>query len=690
MNDVTAAKLAEALNNCANEPVHIPGTIQPHGYLLAFSADFSAVVAVSDGVQKLLNAEPADIFNSTPADLLPSSLFEGVNNALKRLKHGVPNWSFDCHLAEAEPKNCFCTCYLSDSIVILEVEPVVRRPPDDYIAEITDQLDRLRETTTVQETLEQLTKSVAVLSGYERILVYRFDNNWNGEVIAEHRTAEDIHSYLGHSFPASDIPSQVRALYQKNVLRDIVDATASPAKILLNPDIEHSAKLNLTAGVLRGVSPIHLKYLANMGVKRALSVAMFEDTKLWGLLSCHGLEPSQVHPYQRHAIKALVAVAKERMLLQRQYAAERFYAATEESRKALLDPQKEIMAPDELLSAEGDRWLKLFNVESVALVHGRQTTVVGEDCDKSVLVDAANWLVDKHSATGLFSTSELAATKLEAVFAETDFCGLLAVALPYDRSKTGWLLFLRKEVLEVRNWAGHPEKTTIEHYKGVDVLSPRKSFASWQEIVRGKSREWQREEKQAARFLAEDLAIGASAYQIEQLNEKLKKANKRLKHLVHTDALTQIWNRYHLEQSVDEQIAVAKRYDRCLSVIIFDIDNFKGVNDTYGHDIGDTVLQNLALSIEDEMRDGDIFGRWGGEEFLILAIESDLEDAEKLAERLRKKLLSVEFEKAGTITASFGVAEMQEGDTRSSLIKRADEALYKAKNSGRNRVVSAG
>ncbi len=690
MSKLTAAKLAEALNNCANEPVHIPGTIQPHGYLLAFTSDLSRAIAVSEGIENLLDVSADDLFNSEPAERLPQALYESLDNARKKLKTGAPNWSFDCIFNDRPPKNFFCTCYLSDSRLVLEIEPVERRPADDYIAEVTHQLDRLREAATVQETLEQLTKSVTILSGYERVLVYRFDNNWNGQVVAEHRTIEDIHSYLGHSFPASDIPAQVRALYQKNVMRDIVDATASSVAIQINPAVEQKSPLDLTNGVLRGVSPIHLKYLANMGVKRALSVALFEDTKLWGLLSCHGLDQTQVHPYQRHAIKALVAVANERMLLQRQYAAERFYAATEESRKALLDPKKEIMAPDELLSAEGERWLKLFNVESVALVHGRQTTVVGQRCDKSMLIKAANWLVEAHSATGLFSTSELASTKIASAFADSQFCGLLAVALPYDRSKTGWLLFLRKEVLVERNWAGHPEKTAIEQYKGMDVLSPRESFASWQEIVRGKSTEWQREEKQAARFLAEDLAIGASAYQIEQLNEKLKKANKRLKHLVHTDALTQIWNRYHLEQSVDEQIEVAKRYDRDLSVIIFDIDNFKDVNDTYGHDIGDMVLQNLSRTIENEMRDGDIFGRWGGEEFLILAIESDLDDAEKIAERMRKKLQSVEFEKVGKITASFGVAELQEGDTRSSLIKRADEALYKAKNKGRNRVSSAG
>ncbi|MDX1705464.1 diguanylate cyclase [Pseudidiomarina sp.] len=688
MSDISAEQLAEALRNCANEPVHIPGTIQPHGYLLVFSKDLKTILAISEGVQRLFNLAATDIFRCAPPDLLPAALFEAMNNAVKRLKAGVPNWSFDCSLAKTELNECFCTCYLSDSVLVVEIEPVLHRPADDYVAEITYQLERIRETSSIQQTLEQLTKSVAVLTGYERVLVYRFDNDWNGQVIAEHRDTDDIHSYLDHNFPASDIPAQVRALYQKNVMREITDATAEPEKIIANPDKPQAPDIDLTAGVLRGVSPIHLKYLANMEVKRALSVAIFEDSKLWGLLSCHGLNQSQVHPYQRQAVKALVAVANERMLLQRQYAAERFYAATEKSRKALLDPKKEIMAPDELLSAEGHAWLKLFHVETVALVHGRQTTIIGGKCDRKVLTEATQWLVEKHSTTGLFSTSEIASTELRSAFAETGFCGLLGVALPYDRSKDAWLLFLRKEILEVKNWAGHPEKKQVERYKGKDVLSPRESFASWQEIINGKSSEWLREQKQAARFLAEDLAIGASAYQIEQLNEKLKKANKRLQHLVHTDALTQIWNRYHMEQSIDEQISAAKRYNRDLAVIIFDIDDFKGVNDTYGHDVGDSVLKNLARGLEDVVREGDIFGRWGGEEFLVVAIESDLKNATRLAERLREKLLSIEFPKVEKITASFGVAELRESDSRTSLVKRADEALYEAKNSGRDRVIS--
>ncbi|MCA1766744.1 MAG: diguanylate cyclase [Idiomarina sp.] len=688
MSNVNAAKLAEALENCASEPVHIPGTIQPHGYLLTLADDLSIVTAVSDNIGDLFAISIKSLFSESPSTVLPKALYAGLEKALSRLESGAPNWCFDCRFEEEARDQYYCTCYFSDKSVVLEIEPVVSALADDYVAEINVQLEQLRQTNSVQQTLEQLTKSIAVLTGYDRVLVYQFDNDWNGRVEAETLAANDLHSYLGHSFPASDIPPQVRALYQQNVLRDIADATVSPATLLQNPAVNATTPLDLTAGVLRGVSPIHLKYLANMGVRRALSVALFNDSKLWGLLSCHGLTQQLVHPYQRDAIKALVGFATERMLLQREYEAGRFYAKTEQSRKALLDPKKDIMNPEELLTVEGERWLNLFNIKTVAMVHGKQTTVIGAACDAKVLIEAASWLEQTHFETGLFSTSELATSEFAELFSELGFCGLLAVALPYDRSKTGWLLFLRGEVKEIRNWAGQPEKTSIESYQGKDVLSPRKSFESWQEIVNGKSIEWRPEEKQAARFLAEDLAIGASAYQIEHLNEKLKKANTRLQHLAHTDALTQLWNRYHMEQNVEAQISVAKRHGHDLGIIIFDIDHFKEVNDTYGHDIGDLVLQKLARGLEELMRDGDSFGRWGGEEFLVLALESNLEGTVQLAERLKKKLQSIEFDKVGQITASFGVAVLQPNDGRISLVKRADEALYEAKDSGRNRVVS--
>ena len=141
-----------------------------------------------------------------------------------------------------------------------------------------------------------------------------------------------------------------------------------------------------------------------------------------------------------------------------------------------------------------------------------------------------------------------------------------------------------------------------------------------------------------------------------------------------------------MEQTLEEEVKRCKRHGRDLAVILLDIDHFKRVNDDYGHDVGDKVLKLISEAIHQWLRSSDVFGRWGGEEFLIIAPETDLESANQLAERLRRRLSNLQFDKVGQVTASFGVAELLPSEDRNSLVKRADNALYQVKESGRNSV----
>jgi len=161
---------------------------------------------------------------------------------------------------------------------------------------------------------------------------------------------------------------------------------------------------------------------------------------------------------------------------------------------------------------------------------------------------------------------------------------------------------------------------------------------------------------------------------------------KKIEKLSITDQLTQLYNRHKLEDSFVIEIERAKRYKHSLSMIILDIDYFKSVNDEYGHDIGDTTLKSVASLLKNSIRLTDIVGRWGGEEFIIIVPETNLEQAMQLAEKIRLEIQSYSFEEIGHKTASFGVSTYMFLDTKEQLIKRADEALYKAKENGRNRV----
>ncbi len=156
--------------------------------------------------------------------------------------------------------------------------------------------------------------------------------------------------------------------------------------------------------------------------------------------------------------------------------------------------------------------------------------------------------------------------------------------------------------------------------------------------------------------------------------------------LASMDFLTQSYNRRHLQTTLNRAMDRARRYGRNVSVLLFDLDHFKHVNDQYGHAAGDQVLRDVSEIVRQCIRLSDEFGRWGGEEFLIIAFETDLEQAQRLAERLRSAFIKNRFGTVGTVTASFGVAMYQKDESADQLVMRVDQALYLAKANGRNRV----
>jgi len=182
--------------------------------------------------------------------------------------------------------------------------------------------------------------------------------------------------------------------------------------------------------------------------------------------------------------------------------------------------------------------------------------------------------------------------------------------------------------------------------------------------------------------------IYTSSYLKDQLLRQREMA-EAMHRLAHTDQLTGVANRRELYAELQKETDKSERYERPLSIIFFDLDNFKSVNDTYGHDCGDGVLREVVGATERVLRTTDRLGRWGGEEFVVLAPETDLQEASRLAERLRVEIANHRSGSAPAVTASLGFAQYEAGDTPETLIKRADQALYKAKILGRNRAVPA-
>jgi two-component system cell cycle response regulator len=172
-----------------------------------------------------------------------------------------------------------------------------------------------------------------------------------------------------------------------------------------------------------------------------------------------------------------------------------------------------------------------------------------------------------------------------------------------------------------------------------------------------------------------------------KINVRSYQYKKRLELMAVTDGLTGLFNHRFIFERLEEETAKVARYGRPLSIIMLDIDNFKAVNDTFGHRAGDEVILSVAHAIMACIRKTDVAGRYGGEEFLVLLPETDLASAKVVAEKIRSTVAQLSFEiKDLAITISAGVAEAQQGESYEAFINRADANLYRAKRSGKNRV----
>lgn len=190
----------------------------------------------------------------------------------------------------------------------------------------------------------------------------------------------------------------------------------------------------------------------------------------------------------------------------------------------------------------------------------------------------------------------------------------------------------------------------------------------------------------ALRFAALSRALQREINRRQDTEQQLLTSNATLERLANTDRLTGLWNRLKFEEVAQQEVGRAERYGYPLSLVFFDIDHFKEINDRHGHEVGDQVLCRLADRVREHLRDSDSLCRWGGEEFLILMPHTDRQQARQLAEKLRELISSSTLLERQPISASFGIAQLQPGELLRDLVRHADTALYRAKQLGRNRV----
>ncbi len=492
-----APRFGEAtLSDCDREPIHVPGAIQPHGVLLAVDCGGRVVRAAGDCAAILGGAggdplgEPlaAVVGEDAAGRILAARAVAGTAHGERRVaEFGVPVPGGAVDVAVHE----------SGGLLVAELERA--GPPADpgaTLHRVHRMLRRVEEADGLDAVLRAAAEEVQGLSGFDRVMVYRFLEDGSGTVAAEVRQAGQD-SFLGLRYPASDVPRQARALYIECRLRLIADATAEPAPIRALAGARADEPLDLTFSTLRAVSPIHLKYLGNLGVAASMSISLVRGGRLWGLIACHHRTARHV-PYRVREACELFGQAFSLQLGARLSEAD--YAERRDKRAVqsrLVANLAEAGHLEEGFATHLPLLLDLVPAEGVAsLVHGRYAAH-GMTPDRSAVERLATSLADRRTR-GVFSTRCLAEDLPEvADIAAGGLAGLLA--MPVSTTPRDYVLWFRPEVVETVTWAGDPRKPVDRGEDG--TLDPRASFAAWRETVRGRSEPFRAAEVDAAEGL---------------------------------------------------------------------------------------------------------------------------------------------------------------------------------------------
>jgi len=478
------------LTNCERELIHLAGSIQPHGVLLALAEPGLQVQAASENLATLLGEAWRSALGR-PLEALSSSLAQAVQQLLPALRTeesvpllapdatGGPGWEGALHRS-------------ASGALVLELEPLApgATPTVGHARELLMQLvaqtvQRIGEAPSLGVLADATARGVRDLIGYDRVMVYKFDADGHGEIIAESRDPR-LESLLGHHYPATDIPQRARELYLRNRVRVLVDVHYQPALLLREDGQPLGDQLDMSMCYLRSMSPLHLQYLKNMGVTATLVVSLVHEERLWGLIAAHHYTPRNVRYAVRAACDLIGEVVSTRIAAIENYAHAQVAVLVRRLEQRLV----------EATSTEGDWRQALFrnpatllqplNATGAVLFAENEVLTTGEVPSTPELRALRDWVLEMTSSDSPFACSAVGRANPALASLTPTASGVLAARLSAQRPDL--LIWLRKEQMRTVTWAGDPHKPMI----GDDPmsLSPRRSFAAWSELVRGTAIPW--------------------------------------------------------------------------------------------------------------------------------------------------------------------------------------------------------
>ena len=473
------ADFAVDISNCDREPIHVPGTIQPFGFLVALTADW-LVSRVSANCEQFIGLTPEQMLGRPISGLFRDDAIHSLRNRITLLRGpDAVERMFSLVLIDGvQPFDI--AVHFSGSLVVIEAEPAFA-DEIEATSMVRSMVARLAQTDSMAAFLRDGARQVRALTGFDRVMVYRFADGGDGEVVAE-ALRPGIDSFFGLHYPASDIPTQARALYLRNIFRVIADVGAEPVPVIpvLDPT---GAALDMSLCLLRAVSPIHIEYLGNMGVGASLSISIIVEGRLWGLFACHHYGPRLPTFAQRSAAELFGQIFS--MMLESRERAET--ADYEGKARQVADRLMSAVAQDHDLLSNA-RWLGdvIFDTvpaDGVGVYIDGDVTLAGLTPDRSAFAAIVSML-NRTAASQVFATDCLGRVMPEAEAYADRAAGLLAI--PLSRRPRDYVVLFRAEQMRSVRWAGNQEKH-IEYGPNGPRLTPRKSFEEWSQLVKGTS-----------------------------------------------------------------------------------------------------------------------------------------------------------------------------------------------------------
>ncbi|WP_426058848.1 ATP-binding protein [Hymenobacter sp. B1770] len=530
--DVAMLRVPITLTNCDREPIHIPGAIQPYGFVLCLDPATRRIVHASANTETLIGRQAESLLGGGLDQLLGSDRRAEVDAVLDTL--GVEAKLVGARLDPVAGQPFFkIVLHRYDDLLWLEFEPVSETDaaPLD-LPFLNAALGQMLAAGSVLDFCQHAVEQVRGITGFDRVAIYRFAPDESGEIIAEARHA-DLPPWLGMHYPATDIPQQARAMYLKNWLRFIADARYVPVPLVPARHPTHPRPPDMTHAMLRSVSPIHLEYLHNIGSAATMTISLIQDNQLWGMITCHHRTPRLVS-YELRELCQFIGKTFSALLPGKELHDTRAQQLRIREQQAHLFAQVS-RHPNFVdgLHREAPTVMDVFDCGGAAICFDDEVVTVGVTPTPAQIRELLAWL-QEHAKTDVFYTNSYAALNPAGLALRATASGFIAASL--TDAPSNYLLWFRPEVVQTVTWAGRNDKPQVLA-NGQIFLSPRQSFEAWKQLVENTSAPWQPMELAAARDIRLHISdlrlkvfneLQARAHSLARLNTELERSNDEL------------------------------------------------------------------------------------------------------------------------------------------------------------------